>query len=255
MMQKHNTEAQSAGESDRTDRTWPLPQRAHAMRMSWHDLLFAHWAFAPSEIQRLLPKGITLDTFEGQAWIGVVPFRMSDVAPRWIPAIPWMSAFPELNVRTYVVANGKPGVWFFSLDATNPIAVRVARTMFHLPYMDATMSVEKVGDWYNYRSVRTHRNAPAASFVGRYRPTSETFHSQRDTLEHWLTARYCLYTTDRNGRVLRGEIDHKPWSLQRAELHVERNSMLASIKLFNDQAPHLLFVKDIHVRAWWNERV
>jgi uncharacterized protein YqjF (DUF2071 family) len=172
--------------------------------MSWHDLLFAHWSFEPSEVSRLLPAGIELDTFQHQAWIGVVPFRMSDVAPRGIPAVPWMSAFPE---------------------------------------------------WYNYSSIRTHRNAPSANFTGRYRPTGEIFSAQEGTLEHWLTARYCLYAADRRGRILRGEIDHPPWPLQRAELELKENSMLESISLRSEQSPHLLFAKDIAVKAWWNELV
>ena len=126
-----------------SDRTWPLPKRSHVMRMGWHDLLFAHWSFEPEEISCLLPDNVTLDTYNGKAWVAIVPFRMTDVAPRGIPAVPGMSAFPELNIRTYVTLQGKPGVWFFSLDATNPIAVRLARTAFFLPYMDARISIEK----------------------------------------------------------------------------------------------------------------
>ena len=96
-----------------SDRQWPLPRRWHALRMQWLDLLFAHWDFAADEVAALLPAGVELDTFAGRAWVGVVPFRMADVAPRWVPALPWVSAFPELNVRTYVTCDGKPGVWFF----------------------------------------------------------------------------------------------------------------------------------------------
>ena len=116
------------------------------MRMRWHDLLFAHWSFPKEDIAALLPQGLEVDAFDGKAWVAVVPFRMTDVAPRFVPAVPWLSAFPELNIRTYVSIDGKPGVWFFSLDATNPIAVRVARLAFHLPYMDAEMSIEQDAD-------------------------------------------------------------------------------------------------------------
>lgn len=224
--------------------------------MSWHDLLFAHWSFEPGEIQALLPEGVVVDTLDGRAWVGVVPFRMSDVAPRFVPALPWMSAFPELNVRTYVSIGGKPGVWFFSLDATNPVAVRVARTGFHLAYRDAKMSIFEKEGWYEYSSHRTCKaDQPAANFVGKYRPVDEVFLAQPGTIEHWLTARYCLYTTDRKGRLLRGEIDHPPWPLQHAKLEIEENSMLSWLGLDSTGQPHLLFAKDIHVRAWLNQRV
>ena len=111
------------------------------MRMRWHDLLFMHWPVNVASLRRLIPAALDLDLWNGQAWLGVVPFRMSDVAPRGIPAMPWLSAFPELNVRTYVKTEDKPGVWFFSLDATNPVAVRVARSAFHLPYFDARIAI------------------------------------------------------------------------------------------------------------------
>lgn len=225
------------------------------MRMSWHDLLFAHWSFRPAEIERMLPPGIELDTFDGRAWVGVVPFRMSDVAPRFVPAMPWLSAFPELNVRTYVSLEGKPGVWFFSLDATNPIAVRVARFAFHLPYMDARMSITLRNGRYHYRSQRTHRHQPAARFEGAYRPIGDLFLAQPGTLEYWLTARYCLYVADGRGRLFRGEIDHPPWPLQAAELELKANSMLDWLSLTGEGEPELLFSKDISVKAWTNEQV
>lgn len=238
-----------------SDRTWELPKRSHAIRMSWHDLLFAHWQYEPALVSQYLPEGVTLDTFEGKAWVAVVPFRMSDVAPRFVPAIGWMSAFPELNVRTYVQIDEKPGVWFFSLDATNPIAVRGARTFFHLKYMDADMSIELKDGWYHYSSVRTHRGEPKANFKGKYQPVGEPFFAKAGTLEHWLTARYCLYTCNPQGGLLRGEIDHPPWTLQQARWEVQENSMLEPLSLATDDNPHLLFSKDIAVRGWTNDRV
>jgi len=224
--------------------------------MSWHDLLFMHYRVDADRIRQLLPDGLTLDLFEGDAWIGIVPFRMSDVAPRFVPAIPWMSAFPELNVRTYVSIDAKPGVWFFSLDATNPIAVRIARRFFHLKYMDARISQSWNEDWCCYTSHRTHRGEPSATLAIRYRPTGDVFQATSGTLEHWLTARYCLYAATPDGQVLRGEIDHPPWSLQPAEAVVDDESMLNALGLsVLDDTPHLLFSKDIAARAWSNESV
>src|SRR5688500_5867254 len=118
------------------NRPWPTPLRPWAMRMDWHELLFMHWPVPVAALRRHVPGTLDIDTFEGRAWIGVVPFRMTNVRPRFVPPVPRLSAFPELNVRTYVVPAGtkdKPGVWVFSLDATNPLAVRAARWSYHLP--------------------------------------------------------------------------------------------------------------------------
>ena len=189
-------------------------------------------------------------------WIGVVPFRMSDIAPRGMPTFPWLSAFPELNVRTYVTAGDKPGVWFFSLDAANPIAVRVARFFFHLKYMHARMAIVRDDGWYDYSSCRTHRNESAAELNIRYRPRGEPFFAQVGDLEHWLTSRYCLYTANRRGQLLRGEIDHLSWPLRLAEAKVTKNTMLDSLGLeLLATSPHLRFAEEIAVQAWTTERM
>lgn len=237
-------------------RPYPLPDRAWHMTMSWLDLLFAHWSFAPDQIRPLIPAGLELDTYEGRAWVGVVPFRMEHVGPRGLNWLPGVSAFPELNVRTYVVAGGKPGVWFFSLDAASTVAVRSARTGFHLPYFRAIMSCEQRDEgWIEYRSERRHPDQPAGVFEGRYRGVGEVYRSTPGSLESWLTERYCLYAQDRDGRIRRGEIHHEPWPLQRGEAELETCTVADGwgIKL-PDQAPLLHFVKRIDVVAWLLER-
>ena len=195
------------------------------MAQSWHDLLFAHWPIDSAILRPLIPMALEIDKFQNEAWIGVVPFRMSGVRLRATPALPIFSAFPELNVRTYVTHGGKPGVWFFSLDATNPIAVLAARTWFHLPYFNARMSCEARGDWIEYSSERTHRHAAEAKLRMRYRPTGDSFQAKSGTLEHFLVERYCLYAADAKSQVSRGEIQHVPWSLQTAEAEFRENSM------------------------------
>lgn len=221
------------------------------MRMTWSELLFAHWSFEPEIVARHLPDGLSLDVRDGRAWVGVVPFLMSDVAPRCCPALPYLSRFLELNVRTYVVVDGKPGVWFFSLDAANKIAVRVARKTFNLPYMDAKMSLgRKESSRIDYQSTRTHRDEPAADFVATYRSLGESFEAQSGTLEHWLTARYCLYSANRKGDIYRGEIDHRPWTLRNAECEIAMNTMGDSQGFAFDGPPHLLYAEPIQVRAW-----
>jgi uncharacterized protein YqjF (DUF2071 family) len=178
-----------------SQRPYPLPQKPWIMRQVWHELLFAHWPFSPTIIHPLIPTCLELDTFERTAWLGIVPFHMSGVRPRGFPSTPGLSAFPELNVRTYVVKNGIPGVYFFSLDAGNPIAVAFARSLFHLPYFNARMSSRMLDDTVHYTSQRTHRGAPSADYRARYRPIAPVVESRPGSLEAWLTERYALYTT------------------------------------------------------------
>src|ERR1700680_1748643 len=166
-------------------RPWPLPAGPWVMAQSWHDLLFMHWPVDAAVLRPLLPPQLQIDTFEGHAWLAVVPFRMTDVRLRGAPAVPWLSAFPELNVRTYVTCGGKPGVWFFSLDAGNWLAVAIARAWFHLPYFRARMSSAKLDGWIEYRSERTHRGAASGVLLGRYRPVGEEFLAQSGSLEHF----------------------------------------------------------------------
>lgn len=238
-----------------TDRTWDLPSVPWIMRMTWSELLFAHWPVEPAILSRLLPQGLALDTRENTAWIGVVPFLMSDVSPRCCPSIPRLSRFLELNVRTYVTCEGKPGVWFFSLDAANRVAVRVARATFNLPYMDAKMSLTKNDSQIiSYGSERTHRGEPLAQFEASYQALEETFCAQPGTLEHWLTARYCLYSADRNGRLYRGEIDHDPWTLAMATWTKRQNTMCEPMGIDLMGQPHLLCAQPIAVRAWMATR-
>lgn len=235
----------------RSHRAYPPPDRAWAVTMSWLDLLFAHWSFAPRDIARLLPEGLTLDTFDGRAWVGVVPFRMERVGPRGLGWVPGVSAFPELNVRTYVRADDKPGVWFFSLDAASHLAVWGARAAFNLPYFHATMSCETRSAWIEYRSQRRHRGAPAGVLRGRYRGIGEPYRAKAGELEHWLTERYCLYARDRRGRICRGEVHHEPWPLQRAEMELETCTVTDGWAItLPDEPPLLHFARRLDVVAW-----
>jgi uncharacterized protein len=209
-------------------RPWPLPHSPWIMTQTWHDLLFAHWPVDCDQLRSRVPAGFPLDLFEGQAWLGIIPFHMSNVAPRALPALPWVSAFPELNVRTYVTVDGQPGVYFFSLDAGNPLVAGTARTLFHLPYYSAKMAVDNVDGWTTYNSRRSG-SATDASLVCRYRPTGEVSEPQPGSLEHFLTERYCLYTTDSSFRPYRVDIHHRPWPLQPAELELSVNTMAAAV--------------------------
>jgi len=235
-------------------RPWPIPDCPWAMRMRWCDLFFAHWAIDAAVLRRLIPDGLELDLFEGRGYVGAVPFRMEEVTPRRVPALPGLHAFPELNLRTYVKAD-KPGVWFFSLDAGQRLAVRVARRFFHLPYFDARFEIGEVAGDVEYSAVRTHRGAPEAAFAARYRPVGATYLSAAGTLESWLTERYCLYAADGRRQVYRGEIDHQQWPLQHAEAEIRVNTLGDWLGIeMKGQPATLHFAKSLDVHAWLVER-
>lgn len=231
-------------------RPWPLPQRPWALQMRWHDLLFLHWPVEPAVLRPHIPDRLELDTFEGSAWLGVVPFRMSGVRPRFAPAVPGISAFPEINLRTYVTAGGRAGVWFFSLDVTSCLAVLLARGAFHLPYFRARMDVQHDGDLIRYSSVRADSGA-GSEFVGEYRGRGDVFRSEPGSLDAWLTERYCLYSANRRGKVFRGEIHHEPWPLERAEFEMSRNTLPDAIGVsVGSTEPLAHFARELDVVAW-----
>lgn len=238
-------------------RNYPLPRGPWVMRQTWRNLLFAHWPIPPAALRALVPAALELDTYEGQAWLGFVPFSMRNVHPRGLPSVPWLSAFPELNVRTYIrmVEKGvtKPGVYFFCLEAANLVAVALARSLFLLPYYNATMATwETSGGWIEYRSRRTHAGAPPANFSGKYRPTGPVYLSAPGTLDHWLTERYALYTVDARGRPYIGEIHHVQWPLQPAAAELSAADLVgASAALALPAIPPVLhFARRIDMAAW-----
>jgi len=222
------------------------------MAQSWHDLLFAHWPIAPEAMRPLIQPQLELDTFDKQCWVGVVPFRMSGVRARGLPAIAGTSCFPELNVRTYVACDDKPGVYFFSLDAANWLAVRAARMAYHLPYFYAQMRSDDTGEEIRYGS---KRRKGEAAFQGRYHPAAPVSLRKRDTLEHWLTERYCLYAAVRD-KVYRGEIHHLPWPLQDASAEITVNTMARAAGIaLPDTKPLLHFARRLDVLIWPLQRI
>jgi uncharacterized protein len=226
------------------------------MGMTWLDLAFLHWRVPFEALQPFIPNGLTLQRFDGSAWLGVVPFRMANVRARGLPPVPGTANFLELNLRTYVTDGTRPGVWFFSLDAENPLAVRGARAAFHLPYMDARMSLVRRGAELEYHSHRTHRREPEAEFAAFYKPTGDPCQSVPGSLEHWLTERYCLYSADRSGRVYRGEIRHTPWPLQPAKSEITANTLASPFGVRLSATPDLIhFAARLEVTAWPIARV
>ena len=219
------------------------------MRMRWHDLLFLHWPITENLLRPLVPAELELETFDGSAWLGVVPFTMSGIRLRGCPPVPGTTAFAEINVRTYVRLGERTGVWFFSLDAASRVAVRAARWWFGLPYHDAEFGVDRVGEGVRYRSRRTG-TASEVGFEARYGPAGGPSAAGPGTIEHFLTERYSLFSR-RRGRLLIGDIDHEPWPLQRAEVALERNTMAGPLGLRLGEAPALQhFARQLEVVAW-----
>ena len=230
-----------------------MPAGPWIMTQSWHDLLFAHWRVDVAVLRARVPAALPLDVYDGEAWLGVVPFRMTNVAPRGVPPVPLVSSFPELNVRTYVSVEGRPGVYFFSLDAGNALAVAAARTLFGLPYFSADMQVAEVGGRVHYRS---ERSGGGATFEASYRAVGLAQAPRPGTLEHFLTERYCLYTAGPDRRVSRVEIHHPAWPLQAAEAEIHVNTMGEAAGLALSASPTLLhFARRQDVVAWPSERV
>jgi uncharacterized protein YqjF (DUF2071 family) len=218
------------------------------MFQRWNDLLFAHWPVSAATLRNLIPQVLTLDTFDGQAWIAVTPFHITGLRPRFFPPLPGLSNFPELNVRTYVTHRGKSGVFFFSLDAASRLAVRAARTFYRLPYRFASMMTRKENDQVFYSCSRRERSS--AEFHARFWPSSPVRQRQKGSLEHWLTERYRLYTVS-GGKIFHADIHHVPWPLQDAEADIATNTMAkaAGIHLPNT-SPLLHFASRLDVFIW-----
>lgn len=232
----------------------------------WHDLLFIHWRVSVEEVRRLIPPQLTVDTFDGSAWVGLVPFRMSGVRPRWCPPVPGASAFPETNLRTYVHHEGaNPGVWFFSLDAASSLAVRAARLVFSLPYFRARMTAVRHGRDVRYTGTRQWPEPSAAGYdiaavidepasaAGTLPPDGR---AAVGTLEHFLIERYLLYTTRPGGRLMRGQVHHRPYPLRAARLTDLRETLRPAhgIPPTGDVA-HIIFSDGVQVEIFSLEAV
>jgi hypothetical protein len=226
------------------------------MRQEWHDLLFAHWALPPEVVRPLVPAHFKLDLWQGHAYVGVVPFLIRNLRPCGIRALPGLSHFAEINVRTYVTMENKPGVYFFSLDAENVSAVLGARLLYGLPYFKSAFKVESSGGKVRYESRRTVRPKPA-EFRATYEPASVElpWRPMSETVERFVSERYCLYNVIA-GHVYRTHIHHRPWPLQSASATIDANTMTATLGMQLDGPPPLLhFSKFLDVLVWWPERV
>jgi uncharacterized protein len=219
------------------------------LRQTWKNLLFMHWRVPMQSLHKFLPPGLELDTFQGEAWIGVVPFHMTDVALRSTPGF----SCPELNVRTYVTHKGTPGVWFLSLDIANPLLSQAARFWYHLPYFYAGIKVTIKNGQVDYESRR--KENPAVAFSASYRPLSTESSAKAGSLEHWLVERYLLYSASR-GKIYRAKIHHTPWALKSAEVDVRINTMTEALGIhLPNEKPLLHYSQSKSVKIWNIEKI
>lgn len=221
------------------------------MRQQWCDLAYVHWRYPAAEVQRLLPAGLTVDTFDGSAWVGLIPFRMRDVGAARGPAVPYLGTFSEVNVRTYVHAGGRPGVWFFSLDVDRLIPALVARASYRLPYCWGGTSHRRLGSstttvvrrrWPNRVEESTLRIDVGGPIVA-------------DELDVFLTARWGLYSRSRRG-LRYAPVDHEPWPLRSASVASVEDSLVEAAGLPTPEGePHVRFSDGVSVRIGRPTRV
>jgi uncharacterized protein len=220
------------------------------MGQTWYDLLFAHWPVAPAALRALVPRALELDRRDGQTWLGITPFVVAGLRARGTPPVPWLSRFPELNVRTYVTHGGLPGIYFFSLDAARLAAVKAARRTYRLPYFHADMGARRERSTVRYESRRIDSSGPPAGLRARFGPSGPRLPIDDRSLERWLSERYCLYVLDEDERVLRGQIHHPPWPLQAARATIEANTMAAPLGIELDSDPLLHYSARQDVVIW-----
>lgn len=229
----------------------------------WSNLLFAHWRVPVELLRPLIPRDLEIDTFEGDAWLGLVPFHMSGVRPAWVPALPFVSNFHETNIRTYVHFRGcEPGVWFLSLDAACRIAVEVARWKWHLNYFRSEMELVRDGDNVRYGGRRIDGRSPRRAEVDISATIGEAVNPnpgvsvEPGSLEHFLVERYVLYADDHHGRLLRGKVHHLPYPLRSAEIVSCRQTLASAAEVpVSGQPDHVLFSEGVTVDIFPLRRV
>jgi uncharacterized protein len=236
-------------------RPWPPPMTPWVMTQRWNDLLFLHYQVEPGLLRPLVPDPLALDIYDQRAWVSITPFWLDHLRPHGGPALPVISHFPELNVRTYVSYEGKPGIYFFSLDAGNLSAVWGARIFYRLPYWKASMKVKAKGEQeIEYSSTREHGPRPA-TFRGSYGPVGPRMQAVPGSIQYFLSERYCLYAFSRK-RLYRGNIHHLPWPLQQAQYRIEENTMARPAGIALPSKPDLAyFSRELKVLVWAPERL
>jgi uncharacterized protein YqjF (DUF2071 family) len=226
------------------------------LHQNWHHLLFLHWEIPPEKLQALIPAELEIDTFDGKAYVGLVPFTITGVRATLTPPLPWISSFHEVNVRTYVHRKGSdPGVWFFSLDASSTLAVAAARAMYKLPYFDSDIEFDTNALTFDAKRTDRRGQLPANAHI-RYQPVEGPVQpAQPGTLEHFLVERYILYT-ESDHTLYRARVDHQPYPLQRAELlGLEETLVWAAGIKRPENVPFRHYAREVNVKVYGLEKV
>ena len=233
------------------------PDAPVLLHQNWHHLLFLHWEVPAAELQRMIPPQLTIDTFEGNAYVGLVPFTMTGVRPVLTPPLPWVSSFHEVNVRTYVHRDGRePGVWFFSLDASSSIAVAAARAAYKLPYFHSEIEFAASADPRPIIDFTSQRDDPRGTKPAnarlRYQPMEGIVaHASPGTIEHFLIERYILYTIDSEHRLYRARVHHQPYPVNRAEiLELDETLVWASGIRRSEDIPLRHYAREVNVKIY-----
>lgn len=224
------------------------------LSMEWHDVLFLHWPVPKESLRPFIPDQLSIETYDGSAWLGIVPFTMSHIRPRLCPSLPYVSNFPEINIRTYVTDGTASGVWFHSLDASSWISVNVARFTYSLNYYHADMNVHKDGNEIRYRSRRESYESGEFLFNGSYTPTTNST-DEPPSLTQFLTSRYYLFSSDNRGNLYRGLIRHDPWELMDADYDIDRLSISNHPAPPDESPASILYDSHQKVHAWLPEKI
>ncbi|MDP6869588.1 MAG: DUF2071 domain-containing protein [Candidatus Poseidoniaceae archaeon] len=231
-----------------------MPKRAYSLSQQWRYLSFMHWEIDPEKLANHLPDGLELDLFDGKAYVGTIPFLMKGVRPRLLPSVYGISTFPEFNVRTYVTKNGKPGVFFLTLDAESRVTCAYAPKFYGLPYRYSKCKLEISKNQYKWNSKRPDDEI---SLQGKSVPIGPIMQAEHGTLEYFLFERYCLYV-EHKGSLKMAYTLHNPWKFQVAEAEISSNSLTESFNLGieNPLKPDYVHVSEgVHVRTWSVELV
>ncbi|NMD69298.1 DUF2071 domain-containing protein [Bacillus sp. DNRA2] len=237
--------------NDMSHRPWPIPSKNWIMRQTWSHLIFAHYPIPAELLRPYIPSSLIIDTYNGTAWLSIVAFQMEGIYFRGLRGLSVTPKFPEINVRTYVQFNGKPGVYFLSLDVGDWASLIIASRWYHLPYQPAQVSFIKEKQSFKVRSSRRGTLKHPIEFYGAFEPLSDVYFPEKETLDHWATERYCLFSTDKRANLYCGEIHHIAWPIQKVKTEITKNSLFTPFQLQpSESEPIVHYAKGLDTLFW-----
>ncbi|MBS4202106.1 DUF2071 domain-containing protein [Bacillus sp. FJAT-49732] len=232
-------------------RPYPIPSKKWIMRQKWSNVFFMHWPIQPELLQPYIPSSIEVDTYDGFAWLGVIIFNIDGIYLRGFPPVSFRPAFPEINLRTYVKCDNKPGIYFLSLDVDDWTSYTLAKRWLNVPYHPAKISIQKNVDTFHYESLRMGSSNTPIVCKGSFTPQSNIFHPNSDTIDHWLSERYCFFSNDQRSNMYCLDIHHHPWPLQKADAVIKKNDLFKPFSFhLEDEKPILHFSQGVEALIW-----